>query len=106
MEISFDQFLSKFPFNWFPLREGNLTLIRLVVGGLVDFHSIGFPCERGTRNRARHRDSARGISIQLVSPARGEHGYSPYPARGARYNFHSIGFPCERGTSIHHISQT
>ena len=38
---------SKFPFNWFPLREGRLVYICQNVDDYNSFHSIGFPCERG-----------------------------------------------------------
>ena len=63
-----------FPFNWFPLREGNSLFSKFMARPLW-------------------------VSIQLVSPARGElFGF------GLQYCesflcFHSIGFPCERGTS-------
>ena len=36
------------------------------------FHSIGFPCERGTRLDLGSGKGSIDVSIQLVSPARGE----------------------------------
>ena len=64
---------SSFPFNWFPLREGST-----ITGGIV-----------------RLRISKR-VSIQLVSPARGEWA-TTIVHRLSNRGFHSIGFPCERG---------
>ena len=37
------------------------------------------------------------VSIQLVSPARGELGYQAWRLHHPLGGFHSIGFPCERG---------
>ena len=41
----------KFPFNWFPLREGNPKQLPQSLMNDLSFHSIGFPCERGTTAR-------------------------------------------------------
>ena len=88
-----------FPFNWFPLREGNLGLFVVTRSPHCErFHSIGFPCERGTYGNCEKQYDKRSVSIQLVSPARGEHlVLLLYPTLNKR--FHSIGFPCERGTN-------
>ena len=88
----------KFPFNWFPLREGNMGLGLVKSHGAMSFHSIGFPCERGTRTLKFIKLRIWEVSIQLVSPARGEPTivFNPYPQQPK--GFHSIGFPCERGT--------
>ena len=37
------------------------------------------------------------VSIQLVSPARGEGTVDPLAQEFNALRFHSIGFPCERG---------
>ena len=61
------------------------------------FHSIGFPCERGAKfDFFSEHKALRGVSIQLVSPARGEFGMSIFGVLAFQC-FHSIGFPCERG---------
>ena len=89
-----------FPFNWFPLREGNSGLGD---GNMITeyrFHSIGFPCERGTYCHSGNPCGSGGrVSIQLVSPARGELPSALGMADNQR-GFHSIGFPCERGTRL------
>ena len=88
---------SRFPFNWFPLREGSIINFGLPVAVYLGFHSIGFPCERGARlSRRLPRIRAR-VSIQLVSPARGELRKLFLWASLLPASFHSIGFPCERG---------
>ena len=63
----------EFPFNWFPLREGNDSL-------------------------REYSDRPAPVSIQLVSPARGEPLNFTSPTRTNEQCFHSISFPCERGT--------
>ena len=59
-----------FPFNWFPLREGSKNRFVSPISSSSSFHSIGFPCERGAS--AKGLSSQSRVSIQLVSPARGE----------------------------------
>ena len=51
-----------------PLRPMTKERLRL-----LSFHSIGFPCERGAQELQERFDRKRiKVSIQLVSPARGE----------------------------------
>ena len=89
------------------------------------FHSIGFPCERGEARftdlpspsfclvsiqlvspaRGEDMDTDRSfsgvsVSIQLVSPARGEEDDRIVFLRAMCEGFHSIGFPCERGGQL------
>ena len=66
--------LIEFPFNWFPLREGSYQDGKLNVSS-----------------------EELEVSIQLVSPARGETPTTNSPVSVAVTGFHSIGFPCERG---------
>ena len=72
-----------------------MPVIQLGEGGRVSIQLVsparGEP-QQNTRNS--DRDS---VSIQLVSPARGEHGRSVF-LLVLQICFHSIGFPCERGT--------
>ena len=110
-----------FPFNWFPLREGNIRSDFIMWPFMSCFHSIGFPCERGTKLYSLQPGIRIRVSIQLVSPARGElqiqillshqqkFPFNWFPLREGNMglglvkshgamSFHSIGFPCERGT--------
>ena len=93
----------KFPFNWFPLREGNLFMACNCDAIVTGFHSIGFPCERGTEwcfHNAKFDLQVRFHSIGFPC----ERGTVPVWRKGAAKGcFHSIGFPCERGTdrSLH-----
>ena len=74
-----------------------MPVIQLGEGGRVSIQLVsparGEP-QQNTRNS--DRDS---VSIQLVSPARGEHGRSVF-LLVLQICFHSIGFPCERGTIL------
>ena len=56
----------------FPCERGvgiALTRCAMAVAG---FHSIGFPCERGASSSVDITTEDNLVSIQLVSPARGE----------------------------------
>ena len=64
-----------FPFNWFPLREGSWIL---------EVSAAFLPPDP--------------VSIQLVSPARGERDTKSIVSNASE-GFHSIGFPCERGVA-------
>ena len=53
-----------------------------MVGNLLSFHSIGFPCERGgTGSFCKLPKIPISVSIQLVSPARGEADWEKYIGR-------------------------
>ena len=92
--------LFTFPFNWFPLREGNSVLRGMAKREEFPFN--WFPLREGNRGSVRpYRGLGLDVSIQLVSPARGERGIMGVfvllllvsiqlvsPARGE----HSIGF--------------
>ena len=87
----------KFPFNWFPLREGNSGNRRVIEAvKTAKFPFNWFPLREGNFARARDKFSEGVVSIQLVSPARGE--LDAQARLLAITRFHSIGFPCERGT--------
>ena len=70
----------KFPFNWFPLREGNFLYDRLSEQG-IPFPFNWFPLREGNICQRFGTTSDRVVSIQLVSPARGEHGASILTSR-------------------------
>ena len=64
----------------------------------LSFHSIGFHSEWGEsihRSRRTNGTCYRDVSIQLISPARGE--MTPIAGSTSQLRFHSIGFPCEGG---------
>ena len=60
----------------FPCERGDYTCW-MTHSVLLCFHSIGFPCERGALSSSLVVFFCTGVSIQLVSPARGERGPAP-----------------------------
>ena len=60
------------------------------------FHSTDFPYERGQKDRGEQLNSLSRVSIQLISPTRGD---LPSMARAGTTlsGFHSTDFPYERG---------
>ena len=65
--------IGRFPFNWFPLREGRDDGY-VMARAFIQFPFNWFPLREGSYLSIRPDHSFRGIgvSIQLVSPARGE----------------------------------
>ena len=68
-----DGLLAEFPFNWFPLREGSPD----DEGGAIRFYFSGFPfnwfpLREGSVLIPITVAFLTRVSIQLVSPARGE----------------------------------
>ena len=97
--------LFTFPFNWFPLREGNSVLRGMAKREEFPFN--WFPLREGNRGSVRpYRGLGLDVSIQLVSPARGELDRLNRPRLPQAKSFHSIGFPCERGTTTTAASGT
>ena len=89
--------LFTFPFNWFPLREGNSVLRGMAKREEFPFN--WFPLREGNRGSVRpYRGLGLDVSIQLVSPARGELDRLNRPRLPQAKSVQSIGFPCERGT--------
>ena len=86
----------RFPFNWFPQRVGTSNMSTSLSKKPKCFHSIGFPSEWGHPHHRIHLGDVRRVSIQLVSPASGDHEENlGCPLSKSR--FHSIGFPSEWG---------
>ena len=108
-----------FPFNWVPQRVGRFCKVGLlqfswgfhsigfpsewgvkkvvaVGGGQRCFHSIGFPSEWGVATAGVGNFPPDTVSIQLGSPASGEHINQQHPL-SVEGSFHSIGFPSEWG---------
>ena len=61
----------EFPFNWFPLREGRLYVLDDTQRAAL-FPFNWFPLREGRSCKTRDPPVHPGVSIQLVSPARGE----------------------------------
>ena len=125
--VTKSQIREEFPFNWFPLREGTrlihgvmevckLVSIQLVSptrgdrmsrGGYLiatwglSFHSTGFPYERGQCTMTNSSaNSQTTVSIQLVSPTRGDllkRSRQPPPLRPS-LKFPFNWFPLREGT--------
>ena len=74
--VPFDTFLALFPFNWFPLREGSSEKTIY-----IDFEVEGI------------------VSIQLVSPARGEPQSSAPSTPGSGFRMFPFNwFPLREGS--------
>ena len=71
----------------------------------ASFHSIGFPCERGVRRRRTRGRAGLRVSIQLVSPARGEFIKVP-PQTFLQMRFPFNWFPLREGSSEETLPDT